>query len=49
MGLDTYGFVISRSPVRSRRVAPVFFSTASGDLILGSQFVVSRTLLTRPA
>src|SRR5579864_7085123 len=24
MGLDTYGFVASRSPVRSRRVAPYF-------------------------
>jgi len=24
MGLDTYNFVISRSPVRSRRVAPCF-------------------------
>jgi hypothetical protein len=23
-GLDTYGLVISRSPVRSRRVAPAF-------------------------
>jgi hypothetical protein len=24
MGLDTYGFVISRSPVQARRVAPCF-------------------------
>jgi hypothetical protein len=29
MGLDTYGFVISRSPVRSRRVAPDFHRLAA--------------------